>query len=132
MTAVEIIKAILAVAGGSALGGLARWFVSTRFQQLVPATSLFPWGTFVVNIAGCLIIGFIYGLISRGYQLGPVTKLFLTVGFCGGFTTFSTFIHENFLLFGGTKFIIVLVYASLSLIVGLSAVYLGHFIARHL
>lgn len=131
MTA-EIIKTILAVAGGSALGGVARWFVSSRCQHILSDSSLFPWGTFIVNIAGCLLIGFIYGLISRGCQLGPMTKLFLTVGFCGGFTTFSTFVHENFLLFGSSRLIMVAVYASFSFAVGLLAVFFGHYIARQM
>ena len=52
----------------------------------------------VVNVAGCLFIGLLYGWFERADVLSPEWRLFLTVGFCGGFTTFSTFVHENYIL----------------------------------
>lgn len=58
----------------------------------------FPVGTLAVNLAGCLLIGILYGLFDRGTAASPELRLFLAVGLCGGFTTFSTFINENFLI----------------------------------
>lgn len=58
----------------------------------------FPVGTLAVNLAGCLLIGILYGLFDRGTAKSPELRLFLAVGLCGGFTTFSTFINENFLM----------------------------------
>lgn len=111
---------------GSGLGGVCRYLLGKAVHpSLFPA---FPWGTFVVNILGCLIIGILYGLIDRGFNLSENMRLFLTVGFCGGFTTFSTFMHENYLLFTSPQILTVIVYAGLSIMVGLLFVYIGYLI----
>ncbi|MCM1169437.1 MAG: CrcB family protein, partial [Bacteroides sp.] len=90
----------------------------------------FPWGTFLVNVAGCFIIGLVYGLIDKGCQLSEGMKLFLTVGFCGGFTTFSSFMHENYLLFLGSEHLSVALYTVASLFVGFLSVYLAYSLVR--
>lgn len=118
---------ILIVGAGSCLGGVARYILSRIIQT--SASGLFPWGTFAVNIMGCLVLGFIYGLLEQGFRLSDSLRLFLTVGFCGGFTTFSTFMHENSLLFGN-HFAIFLLYATLSFICGLAMIYLGYAATR--
>lgn len=118
------------VALGSALGGVCRYLLSGVVTDKFPA--LFPWGTFVVNILGCLIIGLIYGMIDRGVNMGDAARLFLTVGFCGGFTTFSTFAHENYLLFGNGNALILAAYAALSLFFGILAAHLGHLLVRYM
>lgn len=119
---------ILIVGLGSCLGGASRYALSKVVQEYT--VSAFPWGTFAVNLLGCLVIGFIYGLLDRGFTLSNEMKLFLTVGFCGGFTTFSTFMHENYLLFGHSNFGIFLLYAGLSFICGLLLVYMGYYLSR--
>ncbi|MDE5651215.1 MAG: fluoride efflux transporter CrcB [Duncaniella sp.] len=119
---------ILIVGAGSCFGGMTRYIVSRIIQT--SASGSFPWGTFAVNITGCLIIGAIYGLLDRGFQLSEGMKLFLTAGFCGGFTTFSTFMHENYLLFECGTPVIFLIYAIASFSVGLAAVYLGYSLAN--
>lgn len=119
---------ILVVGAGSCFGGMTRYIVSRLIQT--SASGPFPWGTFAVNIIGCLIIGIIYGLLDRGFQLSEGMKLFLTAGFCGGFTTFSTFMHENYLLFECGTPVIFLIYAIASFSVGLAAVYLGYSLAN--
>lgn len=81
-----MLKTIIYIGVGSGLGGVARYLLSRLIQEHAGA-SLFPWGTFAVNIIGCLVIGLIYGLIDRGFSLSPEMKAFLTVGLCGGFTT---------------------------------------------
>lgn len=117
----------MAVGAGSCVGGVARYVVSRLVQS--QATGLFPWGTLAVNVAGCLIIGLVYGLMERGCRLDDWMRLFLTVGFCGGFTTFSTFMHENRVLFESPHPWLLAVYASASLALGLGALYLGHKVA---
>lgn len=119
-------KTILLVGAGSAIGGILRYAVGRWVQSF--AHTVFPWGTFAVNVAGCFLIGVIYGLVDRHFPLSPEMRLFLTVGFCGGFTTFSTFIHENYLLFGSSN-ITVVIYGIASLAVGLLCAHLGHLVA---
>lgn len=126
-----MLKTILFIAAGSGLGGVARYLVGRWVQSLFGAT-LFPWGTFAVNVVGCLIIGLIYGLVDRGANIPQDMKIFLTVGFCGGFTTFSTFIHENYMLFDSSEFPALALYAGASFTVGLLLAYAGHWIARTL
>ena len=89
-------KTLLCVGAGSFVGGMARYGL-TRWVSAGNFTHL-PLGTMVVNVAGCLFIGLLYGWFERADVLSPEWRLFLTVGFCGGFTTFSTFVHENYIL----------------------------------
>ena len=90
-------KTLLCVGAGSFVGGIARYGL-TRWVSAGSFTHL-PLGTMIVNVAGCLFIGLLYGWFERADVLSPEWRLFLTVGFCGGFTTFSTFVHENYILF---------------------------------
>lgn len=119
---------LIYIALGSAIGGVARFLLSKAIDKCF--LSSFPWGTFAVNVTGCLIIGLLYGLIDKGNMTSENLRLFLTVGFCGGFTTFSTFAHENYLLFGGGNIMTVAIYASASFFFGILMAYLGHAIVR--
>ena len=119
---------VLIVGAGSCLGGMARYLLSVAVQTR--AGSLFPWGTFAVNLAGCLVLGFLYGMLDRGFQLSAPMKLFLTVGFCGGFTTFSTFVNENYLLFTHPAPAIAMIYAAATFVAGLFLLYAGYLAAR--
>ena len=120
-------KMLVCIGGGSAVGGVLRFLVSRWIQSAVDVA--LPWGTLVVNVAGCFIIGLVYGLCDRHFCISPEMKAFLTVGFCGGFTTFSTFANENYLLLV-TSNIAVCIYAGLSFAVGLLFVHLGYAFAR--
>ena len=82
---------ILAFSG--ALGTVAR-YVLAGFVYRVGGTD-FPYGTLAVNLTGCFIIGFLTSLSDNKFLLGPNSRLFLLIGFCGAFTTFSTFIFET-------------------------------------
>src|SRR3954466_13288434 len=93
--------------------------------QIVSFT--FPLGTFVVNTIGCLLIGIFYALIEKGNLLTPEWRLALTTGFCGGFTTFSTFAYENMNLLRTGDYLYFVLYAAGSVILGLAAVYVGIF-----
>ena len=82
-----MIRAIFFIGAGSFVGGVARYLLSHVVQTNV--ASGFPWGTMVVNILGCFFIGLLYGLFERGSIMNGDLRVFLTTGFCGGFTTFS-------------------------------------------
>jgi CrcB protein len=123
-----MVKSILIVGLGGFIGTVARFLISRYFQ--VNITSVFPWSTFVVNIVGCLLIGIIYGISEKGDFLSPEIRLFLTVGICGGFTTFSTFSNDAFLLIRQDEWFRFALYASLSFFLGLVAVYAGRFIIK--
>ena len=120
-------SALLAVFIGSGLGGVCRWVISCGIQNWLSKSIAFPAGTFVVNVLGCFLIGLFYGLIDRGSILSPQVRLLLTVGLCGGFTTFSTFINENYnLLASPSTFATAALYTLASLAIGLLMLYLGH------
>lgn len=123
-----MVKSIIIVGLGGFIGTVARFLISRFFQENV--LSVFPWSTFIVNIIGCLLIGIIYGISEKGDFLSPEFRLFLTVGICGGFTTFSTFSNDSFLLIRDQEWFRVALYASLSLFLGLVAVYAGRFIIK--
>lgn len=123
-----MLKSILIVGFGGFVGSVARFIVSRYFQENV--ASVFPWGTFSVNIIGSLIIGIIFGISERGNFLSPEIRLFLTVGFCGGFTTFSSLSNDAFLLLRQQEWFRFALYTSLSFFIGLLAVYAGRLIIK--
>ena len=86
----------------------------------------FPWGTFAVNVAGCLLIGILWGVTSRFQNVSPSLSLFLMVGFCGGFTTFSTFSKEGLTILQANNYILFSLYAIGSVVLGIMAVALGY------
>lgn len=124
-----MIRTLLSVGGGSFLGGIARYLVKVGCERLFPAAAL-PLGTMAANVAGCFLIGLFYGIASRHASMSQDILLFLTVGFCGGFTTFSTFVNENFTMLQGGEVLNAVLYAGLSLAVGLLFLYLGAQLSR--
>ena len=118
-----MVKTLLFIGAGSFLGGVSRYVLTRLVQDHI--LHVFPYGTLVVNIVGCFLIGLFYGLFDRGHVLDPDIRMFLTVGFCGGFTTFSTFANENLSMLQGGNFLGVGAYAVLSFALGLAMVYLG-------
>jgi CrcB protein len=118
-----MIKTLLLVGTGGFIGSVSRFLASRFMQDNFP--SAFPFGTFLVNIAGCLLIGLIYGFSERSSMLTPEWKMFLAVGFCGGFTTFSTFANENLALLRDGAFFNFFLYTSLSVFLGIAAAFLG-------
>jgi fluoride exporter len=119
-----MLKILFIIGTGSFLGGISRFLVSKSIQNM--AISAFPYGTFVVNMTGCFLIGLFYGLSERNQLISPEWRMFLTVGFCGGFTTFSTFANENFAMLRDGNILSVALYASLSVFVGICATYFGN------
>lgn len=114
------------IGAGSFVGGVLRYLLSRWVVHQVGG--LFPWGTFVVNILGCFLVGLLYGLCERQLLLNPEWRLCLIVGFCGSFTTFSSFINEGTNLLVARQFPLVVLYMMLSLGLGLLATYLGFFL----
>lgn len=112
----------LAVAAGSALGALARLWVSVLLYS-APGLA-FPWSTLTVNALGSLLIGACAALTAPvgRWPLGLETRLFLMGGFCGGFTTFSFFSLETLLLLGQGNWPLALLYVGLTLLLSLLAV----------
>mgnify|MGYP001209381282 CR=1 FL=1 len=119
-----MIKLILIAGAGGFLGTISRFLASRYLQNLL--LSSFPFGTFFVNITGCLLIGIFFGISEKGNFLSPEWRMFLTVGFCGGFTTFSTFAQENLSLLRDGDFFYFAMYTGLSVFLGLMATYLGN------
>src|SRR5690349_17042677 len=124
------LKVVLIVFAGSGIGGVLRYLMQTWIFKIYPFT--FPWGTFVVNILGCLLIGLFYALSEKGNLLTPEWRLALTTGFCGGFTTFSTFGYENMNMLRTGDYLYFVLYALGSVILGIAAVYLGIITIKYL
>ena len=85
----------------------------------------FPWGTLLVNLVGCFIIGLLFGAAERGNLLSANMNVVLITGFCGGFTTFSTFADDMYLMLGRSQWALFVAYVVLSLVLGLTMVWLG-------
>jgi fluoride exporter len=121
-------KTLLLIGTGGFLGSISRFLASKFVQETIPST--FPFGTFFVNITGCFLIGLIYGLIERDSLFSQGWKLFLTVGFCGGFTTFSTFANENLALLRDGDLFHFFIYTGLSVFLGIGATFIGVLITK--
>ena len=117
-------KQLLIVGLGGAIGSIARFLVS-KLNLHWHFLSI-PMGTLTVNVLGSLLIGFIAGVSARTEIISPSMRLFLMVGICGGFTTFSSFTNENLTLMQNGQFLSVLLYTGFSIFFGLLAVYLGY------
>ena len=122
-----MMQELLSVGIGSFLGGIARYGVSLAMKSMSAA---FPWATLTANTAGCLLIGIICALFNRHAHFSSHAYLFLTVGFCGGFTTFSTFSKESLILLQSGQYRAFLFYASGSVLLGILAVMAGYAIIR--
>jgi CrcB protein len=123
-----MLKTLLVIGSGSFLGGVARYLTTKLIQNF--AVSTFPFGTMVVNLLGCLLIGLIFGISERTNLINDEWRLFLTVGFCGGFTTFSAFANENVILLRDGNFYFFALYTGLSVFLGLVAVFLGNALTK--
>jgi CrcB protein len=118
-----MIRTLILVGTGGFLGSISRFLASRFVQNIFPEA--FPLGTFLVNITGCFLIGLIYGASEKSSLFTQGWKLFLAVGFCGGFTTFSTFANENLALLRDGEFFIFILYTCLSVFLGIAATFAG-------
>lgn len=123
-----MLKSMLLAGCGGFIGTCARYLLcrwtTTMFE------GAFPLGTFLVNIAGCFLIGLICGLIEKSNLMTPAAGLLLVTGFCGGFTTFSAFANEIWNLGSRGQIAMSLIYLAASIIVGIGLVALGRAIVK--
>ncbi len=123
----DIIKNIAVVGAGSFIGGAARYLISLAMKGIGKG---FPWATLAVNLVGCFLIGLLWGLFSRTANEDGNWVLFLTVGFCGGFTTFSTFSKDALTMLQGGNVWGFAGYVAISVIVGIALVAAGYYLVR--
>jgi CrcB protein len=125
---VETLTKYLAVATGSALGGMLRYFLGSTI--LARTAAPFPSATFVINITGSFIVGFFLTLATERFHLSAHLRLAVAVGFVGAYTTFSTFEYETLRLAEERRFGLALLNVLLSVAVGFAAVWCGAMLAR--
>ncbi|RAJ13230.1 fluoride efflux transporter CrcB [Olleya aquimaris] len=120
-------KQLLLVFVGGGFGSVLRYIIG---KSLNSSQNGIPYGTFLANVLGSLLIGIILGLALKNNTLSTNQTLLLATGFCGGFTTFSTFAYENHVFLKTGDFTSFALYTIASFIVGFSAVFLGLWVAK--
>ena len=123
-----MIKQVLLVGLGGAAGSIARYLCQRWVATYYPHP--FPWGTFAVNLIGCLLIGILWGISFKSFDINEQMKLLLMVGVCGGFTTFSAFTLEGIGLLKENKTGLFFLYIGGTVITGLLATYAGMKLVR--
>jgi len=118
-----MLRTLLLIGLGGFLGSISRFLIALSVNRIFQ--SVLPIGTLVVNIVGCLFIGVIYSLAEQKNIMSPELRVFLGVGFCGGFTTYSSFAFEKFSLIKSGDFLMLSIYIGASVFLGLIAVYIG-------
>ena len=115
-----MVKNLLLVGFGGAVGSVLRY----SMQRFINTASI-PYGTLLVNLAGCFLIGLLWGLLSKN-NISQTGSLLLMSGFCGGFTTFSAFTYEGVQMMQDHRWILLAVYISASVFGGLVATFTGY------
>ena len=119
-----MLKQLLLIGLGGFVGSIVRFLVS-RLNTRIDWLSI-PLGTLTVNVVGSFLIGFLIGISEKSPILTVELRMFLMVGLCGGFTTFSSFTGENLMLMRNGQFLTLFLYTGLSILLGFTAVYLGY------
>ena len=125
-----MLKSLLLIGAGSCVGGMFRYLTQQYVEKHYPSS--IPFGTLAVNIIGCFIIGILYALADRENILSPSMRLLLATGFCGGYTTFSSFALENISLMQDGQWSYAAFYILMSVFFGCIAVFLGVMIVKFL
>jgi CrcB protein len=118
----------LFIAIGGSLGSLARFWVGSTITSRMGTR--FPYGTFVINITACVIVGFSLAFLGKRTEFNPAWRFLIPVGFVGAYSTFSAFEWETFSSLQTGAFLIAALYVVLSFLLGLVAVWCGVLIAR--
>jgi len=122
-----MIYKLLAIALGGASGAVFRYLVYYYFDRL--HQSDFPWATFIVNISGSFLIGFLWGLFDR-YYISPGLRMFIFIGLLGSFTTFSTFAFDVLSLTKDGEFRLMIAYLLSSNILGIGMAFAGFYACK--
>ena len=117
------------IAGLGGFFGTCLRFLTGKFFHAV-TSSAFPWGTFSVNVIGSFVIGIFFGLAERSNVISPSMNVFLITGFCGGFTTFSSFADDMYLMLQQRHWMSLGLYVGLSFLLGLAMVWLGRSLVK--
>lgn len=123
-----MLRNVLLVAAGGMVGSVARYLVAVYFTHRYGPG--FPLGTLVVNIVGCFVIGVVLGLVGRIPVMSSEVRLLLATGFCGGFTTFSSFMYEVVELVEAQHAAVAILYVVGSVLLGLVATLSGLLVTR--
>lgn len=123
------IRHIILVTIGGLTGSVMR-YLSVIYMNTKVGTSLFPWATFTVNVVGSFIIGLVFGYSLRNQEFEMNWRLFLAIGVCGGFTTFSAFSNESFLLLKQEQYTVLLTYVFASIFLSIAATAAGYWVSR--
>jgi fluoride exporter len=123
-----MLKTILIVGTGGFIGSVMRYLVQFYVEKGMSST--FPLGTLIANIAGSFIIGMVFAIAEKGNLLNSEWRIFLTVGICGGFTTFSAFAYNNFTMIKEHSFGQLFINVGGNIFLGILAVYLGIIVIR--
>lgn len=119
---------LILIGTGGFFGSVLRYGTNEFVIKTLETTK--PIGTFAVNVIGSFVIGIVLGLFENGTLISSNWKLFLAVGFCGGFTTFSAFALENLSMMQADQFFTSILYIATSIFIGLAAVYFGFWIVK--
>lgn len=123
-------QSVLIVFLGGGLGSVIRFLLGKWISSL--HSHHFPWGTLAANFVACLLLGLVVGLADQKQMISPPMRLFWTVGFCGGFSTFSTFSNEILFMMQQGLTGSLLLYAGISLLLCVAATFAGLYLGEHL
>ncbi|MFB2121033.1 fluoride efflux transporter CrcB [Parapedobacter sp. 2B3] len=123
-----MIKQLLLVGIGGGIGSMLRFLVSVLTSKFVQGT--FPLPTLLINLSGCFLIGILAGLFAQPPYTDNNLRFLLITGFCGGYTTFSTFAHENLLLIENQQILPAIGYTLLSVVLGIALVWVGMWVSQ--
>ena len=118
----------IAIFLGGGCGALSRYLIIDQINKL--SSNSFPYGTILVNVLGAFLIGIIYYLLISKIIINEQLKLFITIGFLGGFTTFSSFNLDFFKLIESGSIFLAIIYALASFLVTIVAFYIGYSLAK--
>ena len=121
-------KVLLIIFFGGGAGSVTRYLLINYFNKIIPSS--IPYGALLVNLIGSLIIGIIYYFITTKLLLNEQLKVFLTIGFLGGFTTFSTFNLDFFKLIESGNLSLAIIYAAITFIGTIAFFYIGYNFAK--